>query len=116
MMTTDSEDHDKWKDTIKKLFDEGKLRSHQCIVYNKDSQSTATYEKCGCQRYVRHHSFEGPALTTKPQLDQWKVNNHTRPLTSLIYHSTSSTKVREKRTIFFFFNMLNINLVFAMFM
>ncbi len=91
----DTGEHDSWRVTIEKLFGEGKLRSHQCIVYNKDSQSTATSEKCGCQRLVRQHSFDGSMLTEKPQRDAWNVQSHTQPLAALIYHSTASTKVRQ---------------------
>jgi len=90
---TNSEESDRWRNTIEKLFGEGKLRSQQCIVYNKDAQSMTTDEKCGCQRFVRHHSYDGPALETKPQRDNWNVKIHTQPLTPLIYHSTPSAKV-----------------------
>jgi hypothetical protein len=84
---------DLWQDMIGQLFNEGKLTSHQCIVYNKDSQSITSNEKCGCQRLIRHHSFDGAAIETKPTREEWTVTDHTKKLPALVYRSTPSTKV-----------------------
>ena len=84
---------DKWTTTIQQFSAEGKLTSHQCIVYNKRSDAKTNDERCGCQRLVRHHSFDGMPLFIKPKPDDWNVNDHTRQLKRLIYHSTPSRKV-----------------------
>jgi hypothetical protein len=55
---------DKWTKTIQQFFEAGKLTSHQCIVYNKNSYAKTNEEKCGCQRPIRHHSFDGDSLRT----------------------------------------------------
>ena len=52
-------EEDKRTTTIQKLFREGRLTSHQCIVYNKNFQANTADEKCGCQRSIRQHSFDG---------------------------------------------------------
>jgi hypothetical protein len=97
---TDSENHHTWKDTIEELHREGKLKSHQCIVYSKRSRPTTTYEKCGCQRLVRLHSYDGRELDTKPDRDSWNVKSHTQPLTTLIHLSTQSTKVSKNSILY----------------
>jgi hypothetical protein len=84
---------DKWTKTIQQFFEAGKLTSHQCIVYNKNSYAETNEEKCGCQRPIRHHSFDGAPSEKQPNPEDWNVNDYTRKLQSLIYHSTPSRKV-----------------------
>ncbi len=91
-MTT-NRDRDKWTETIERLFNAGRLTSHQCIVYTKDSPVEVASEKCGCQRSVRHHSFDGTFFEIRPKPEDWNVKEHTRKLRQLIYHSTASRKV-----------------------
>ncbi|CAF4362659.1 unnamed protein product, partial [Rotaria sp. Silwood2] len=81
-----------WGQMIEMLFAEGRLKSHQCKVYSRHSHSTTIDEKCGCQRLVRHHSFDGPELEEKPTQEEWKVEDYTEPLSALIYRSTPSAK------------------------
>jgi hypothetical protein len=85
---------DTWTKTIQQFFTDGKLTSHQCIVYNKGSYGETNEEKCGCQRPIRHHSFDGTPSEKKPKPEDWNVNDHTKKLEYPIYHSTPSRKVR----------------------
>jgi hypothetical protein len=94
-------EEDKWTTAIRQLSKEGRLASHQCKVYNKDSQARTPDEKCGCQRSIRHHSFDGTPLKRKPKPEDWNVKNHTEKLPSLIYHSTVSRKVSSLNSFFF---------------
>jgi len=87
-------EEDKWTTTIKKLFKAGRLTSHQCILYNKEHEAKTVDEKCGCQRPIRHHSFDGTFEGTRPNPRDWNVKDHTKKLQQLIYHSTPSRKVR----------------------
>ncbi len=84
---------DKWTETIERLFAAGRLTSHQCIVYTKNSSVETVDEKCGCQRPVRHHSFDGAFFGIRPRPKDWNVKEHTKKLRQLIYHSTASRKV-----------------------
>lgn len=86
-------EEDKWTTKIQQLFNEGRLTSHQCILYNKKHQVQQDGEKCGCQRPVRHHSFDGTFSGTRPKPSNWNVLDHTKKLERLIYHSTPSRKV-----------------------
>lgn len=79
---------------INTLFDAGKLRSHRCKVYSKNSQPNST-EKCACQRSIRHHSFAGDELPVKPTRDEWAVEHHAEQLNAPIYRSTPNAKVSE---------------------
>ncbi|CAF2138343.1 unnamed protein product [Rotaria magnacalcarata] len=88
----ENKNEDKWVKAVEELFCDGKLKSHQCKVYNKDRQSNNTDEKCGCQRLVRHHSFDGDELKVKPTNEDWTVEEHTEPLKALIYRSTTPAK------------------------
>ncbi|CAM4831903.1 unnamed protein product [Rotaria magnacalcarata] len=88
----ENKNEDKWAKAVEELFCDGKLKSHQCKVYNKDRQSNNTDEKCGCQRLVRHHSFDGDELKVKPTNEDWTVEEHTEPLKALIYRSTTPAK------------------------
>ncbi|CAF4161369.1 unnamed protein product [Rotaria magnacalcarata] len=76
----------------RELFAEGKLKSHQCKVYSNNSKSTTIDQKCGFQRFIRHHSFDGPELTDKPTQEEWTVENRTKPISPLIYRCTESAK------------------------
>ena len=89
----DTTREDRWTATIQKLVEENRLTSHQCIVYNKETKHTATNEKCGCQRPVRHHSFTENVSNHKPNPDDWNVKDHTRNLKNLIHCSTPHQKV-----------------------
>jgi hypothetical protein len=116
---SDSAAEDKWTTTIRQLFEDGKLTSHQCIVYNQDSETKSNDEKCGCQRHIRHHSFDGIPLNIKPKPEDWNVNDHTRKLKRLIYHSTPSRKVSLYKNSSTHYNRrfsLIIYLVLTMFM
>jgi hypothetical protein len=84
---------DEWTKKIQHLSSEQKLTSHQCIVYNKEHPAQQDDEKCGCQRPVRDHSFDGPCSETRPDPSSWNVKEHTKKLQHLIYHSTPSFKV-----------------------
>jgi len=84
---------DKWTITIQKLFEADRLTSHQCILYHKGYQAHTEDEKCGCQRPIRHHSFDGTFEGTRPESKDWDVKYHTKKLQKLIYHSTPSRKV-----------------------
>jgi hypothetical protein len=84
---------DKWTTTIQQLFTDGRLTSHQCILYSKKHQVQSENEKCGCQRPIRHHSFDGTFEGTRPNPKDWNVKDHTKKLQQLIYHSTPSRKV-----------------------
>lgn len=84
---------DRWTATVKKLFEQKRLTSHQCTVYNKDVQSTTGNEKCGCQRLIRHHSFIGATPSQKPKPEEWNVKDHTKDLENIIYCSTPYQKV-----------------------
>jgi hypothetical protein len=86
-------EEDKWTTTIQQLFLDGRLTSHQCIVYNKNSRAQTDDEKCGCQRPIRHHSFDGSFSEVRPKPEDWNVKDHTKKLQQLIYHSTPSRKV-----------------------
>ncbi|UJR23620.1 hypothetical protein I4U23_026606 [Adineta vaga] len=83
---------DKWVTMIEDLFKAGRLTSHQCIVYNKDSYIKANTERCGCQRPIRHHSFDGDISIKDLNPKDWNVKYHTRKLERLIYHSTPTRK------------------------
>jgi hypothetical protein len=90
---TNGIEEDVWTTTIQQLFIDKRLTSHQCAVYNKDSVATTNDEKCGCQRPIRHHSFDGDPLEDKPNPEDWNVEEHTKPLNHPIYVSTPSHKV-----------------------
>lgn len=90
--------NDKWTTTIHRLYAEGRLTSHQCIVYNKKCQVQKNEEKCGCQRPIRHHSFDGTYEGEKPKPNEWNVKDHTKKLQKLIYHSTPLRKVNFFRS------------------
>ncbi|CAF1414384.1 unnamed protein product [Rotaria magnacalcarata] len=85
-------EQDRWSEKIEELFAEGKLKSHQCKVYSNNSKSTTIDQKCGFQRFIRHHSFDGPELTDKPTQEEWTVENRTKPISPLIYRCTESAK------------------------
>jgi len=89
---------DKWTTKIQQLFNDGKLTSHRCILYNKKDQIQQDDEKCGCQRPIRHHSFDGTFSGTRPKPSNWNVRDHTKKLERLIYHSTPSRKVSFSRS------------------
>jgi len=89
---------DKWTETIERLFTTGRLTSHQCIVHTKNSTVERNDKKCGCQRSVRHHSFDGTPFETRPKPEDWNVKEHTKKLRQLIYHSTASRKVSSLQT------------------
>jgi len=86
-------ENDRWTTKIEELFNAGKLTSHQCVVYNKDPQTAESDAKCGCQRLIRQHSFDGTPSETKPTPEKWNVEKYTKNLQSLVHRSTSSTKV-----------------------
>ncbi len=98
-MTTDSKT-DKWTTTIQQLFTDGRLTSHQCMVYKKNSRLETNDEKCGCQRPVRHHSFDGTFEGTRPEPEDWNVKEHTKKLQQLMYHSTPSRKVNFSKSFY----------------
>ena len=84
---------DEWTEKIEELFAAHRLTSHQCRIYGKNSRPEKANEICGCQRSIRHHSFDGVPLTTRPKPEDWNVLEHTVKLPKLIYHSTTSHKV-----------------------
>ncbi|CAF0820629.1 unnamed protein product [Adineta steineri] len=85
-------EEDKWTTKIENLFQAGRLTSHQCTVYNKDFNSKTNHERCGCQRPIRHHSFDGDISEEKPNPKDWNVKDHAKKLQRLIYHSNPSRK------------------------
>ena len=92
-MTRSTED-DQWIKKIQELFAAGRLTSHQCVLYSRNSRKNDNADEiCGCQRPIRHHSFDGlsPEQMVKPE--DWNLQTHTRKLRQLIYHSTASRKV-----------------------
>src|SRR5579871_3084339 len=109
-MATNNE-KDNWTTTIQKLFAEGRLTSHQCIIYNKDSDAKTIDERCGCQRPIRHHSFDGPSIQEKPKPKDWNVRDHTKRLESLIYHSTPSRKVRLSKSFCKNYNGIFVSII-----
>ena len=91
---THSNEEDKWTETIKNLFASGRLSSHQCVLYSRNSrEDSEDLGMCGCQRPIRHHSFDGPCLEQRPKIEDWNRLEHTRNLKQLIYYSTVSRKV-----------------------
>jgi hypothetical protein len=110
-------ENDRWTTKIEELFNAQKLTSHQCVVYNKDSQPAASNATCGCQRRIRDHSFDGTPPQTKPKPEEWNVENHTRNLPSLVYRSTRSTKVSTFTFLLYHDRIfsLQIDLVLTMF-
>ena len=102
---TDNTKQDKWTATIKQLKDEGRLRSHQCKLYNQADQTLDVDEKCVCQRPKRHHSFDGTFEEERPEPKDWNVKEHTEPLKELIYHSTPSRKVRFSKSSYIYIIM-----------
>jgi hypothetical protein len=93
---------DKWTATIKDLHDIGKIRSHQCKLYNKTHKISTGDEKCGCQRPIRQHSFDGTFVGERPKPKDWSVNEHTEPLKELIFHSTPSRKVSFSQSLYIY--------------
>lgn len=89
-----------WEETINELVRKQQLRSHQCIVYNKHSHSAIVNNRCGCQRQIRYHSFDGPELMNKPNKKEWTVEKHTQLLESLYYGQILSAKVCENKITF----------------
>ncbi|CAF1396077.1 unnamed protein product [Didymodactylos carnosus] len=67
------------------------IKSHRCKVYRKDAIPEKQNDKCGCQRLIRSHSYEGIPPGTKPTKEEWNVNDHTEQIPP-IYGELASNK------------------------
>lgn len=91
---TRSTEEDEWMKKIEELFAAGRLTSHQCTLYSRNFQKDDNDDEiCGCQRPIRHHSFDGLSDEQGVKSEDWNFQTHTRKLKQLIYHSTTSRKV-----------------------
>ena len=91
---THSNEEDKWTKAIQNLFANGRLSSHQCVLYSRNSQEDSEDNgMCGCQRPIRNHSFDGSCPEERPRPEDWNLLAHARKLKQLIYYSTVSRKV-----------------------
>ncbi|CAF0909645.1 unnamed protein product [Didymodactylos carnosus] len=67
-----------WISEINKIIKDEKLKCATCNNYNsKQTQSQDGYEKCGCSRLIRNHSFDGICKTEPTPKDRWSPQNNT---------------------------------------